>query len=610
MFRNRTVGGCRPPRAVSLDRKFGIYGGPSPDRLPPVHPQGKRQAGILIPAFSPRREGDLGIGDTLALRGWIDWAADHGVAFIQLLPINENGADESPYSAISSAALDPIYLTIDEREIPWLKAKDISRTRTSLGTALLAPLVDYPAVRRAKRNLLEQAWAAFDEAAPALRKEFETFVKAEKDWLEDYRVFRFLMELHGESLTWDQWPDTCNTPRKARDHIAKLRLRDAEATDYRLSFFAFVQWLCFRQWRALRSHADKRGVKLMGDIPIGIAWHSCDVFFHSEEFHLDWCGGSPPEGMSQNDPFFQQWGQNWGIPLYRWDHMEANGFIWWKTRIARLTEIFRMFRLDHILGFYRIYAFPWRPEHNSEFIHLSHDQAAEKTGGRLPRWFLRPDDTVENKAANRTDGDVRLRAIIEAAGDAEIIAEDLGWVPEYVRPHLTDLGIAGFRIPHWDCNEFGHPTPGNAFPENSFATYSTHDHDSFNGIWNGCLHVIQQHQSHPTEQSGWQSHGAHNTLRILSEFAGIPIPSHGPWPPFTEGIRLRLIKALFASNSRYAVLMITELFGLNVRINHPGTSGGDNWRFRLPWSLAQIEDDPQLDEICRKFSAMVSITRR
>jgi 4-alpha-glucanotransferase len=589
---------------------FRIYGFVRPAILPPVHPPGKRHAGILIPAFSPRREGDLGIGDTLALREWIDWAARYGIGFIQLLPINENGADESPYSAISSVALDPIYLALDPEEIPWLGQADITKARDRLGAAAHAEKVDYPAVRGAKRNLLELAWSKFDEAPAEFARELECFKKKEAGWLDDYCLFRFLMEQHGEGLTWDKWPDACKSPRKARDHVAKLRKHDAASVDYRLGFFAFVQWLCFRQWRALRAHADSRGVKLMGDVPIGISWHSCDVFFNRNEFHLDWCGGSPSEGMSQSDPFFQQWGQNWGIPLYRWDHMEANGFSWWHDRIARLTEIFTMFRLDHILGFYRIYAFPWRPERNREFLGLSHEQAAELNEGRLPRWFLRPDDTVENKAANRADGDVRLRAIIKAAGSVEVIAEDLGWVPEYVRPHLADLGIAGFRIPHWDCNEYGHPTPGNCFPENSFATFSTHDHDPVNGIWRGCLHVIEQHSRHPTEQTGWQAQGAHNTLRILSEFAGIPIPSNAPWPPYTEGVRLRLVKALLSSNSRHAVFMITELFGIDERINHPGTTGGGNWRFRLPWTLDEIEADPRMQDICRKFATAISITHR
>ena len=570
----------------------------------------QRLAGILIPAFTPRREGDLGIGDTLALREWIDWAAEYHVGFIQLLPVHENGLEESPYSGISSTAFDPIYLAFEVAEIPGLEEADIDDARAQLQSALTSPLVNYPAVRRVKRMLLERVWARFDHAEPARVGEFKAFKKHEADWLKDYSLFRFLMEHHGESLTWDRWPVDCRTPEQARHFVAKLRQQDREGVDNRLDYFAFVQWLCHRQWLALRDHAEQRGVRLMGDVPIGVSWHSCDAFFEQEEFHLDWYGGSPPEGMSQDDPFFQQWGQNWGIPLYRWDHMQANGFIWWRKRIARLTKIFHMFRLDHILGFYRIYGFPWRPERNYEFLGLSPEQAAEISGGHLPRWFLRPDDSVENKSANREDGDVRLRGILKAAVNAEVIAEDLGWVPEYVRPHLADLGVTGYRIPHWDCNEHGQPTPGNAFPENTFATYSTHDHEPVNGIWRRCLRMIRHHHENPTETSAWAADGAHHTLRILSEFAGIPVSSPDSWPPYTEGIRLRLIKTLFSSNSRYAALMITELFDLDDQINRPGSTDVDNWRFRLPWTLSQIRSDPQLLANCRKLATLIGVTRR
>ena len=575
-----------------------------------VHLPGKRLAGILIPAFSTRREGDLGIGDTLGLREWIDWAAEHHVGFIQLLPINENGREESPYSGISSVALDPIYLACEVAEIPWLKEADIGIARNHLQAAIQSPLVNYPAVRAVKRNLLELAWSSFKRSEPSETDEFQHFKAQEADWLADYCIFRYLMEIHGEALTWDQWPESCRTPDAALAFLSKLRTHDALGVDDRLEFFAFVQWLCFRQWLSLRAHADERRVKLMGDVPIGVSWHSCDVFFARDEFMLDWCGGSPSEGMGQSDPFFQQWGQNWGIPLYRWDHMQANDFVWWRKRIQRLTRIFAIFRLDHILGFYRIYAFPWRPERNHEFIGLDPDQAAAVNHGRLPQWILRPDDTVENKAANRADGDARLCAILQASGSAEVIAEDLGWVPEYVRPHLADLGITGFRIPHWDCNDHGHPTPGNAFPENTFATYSTHDHDPVNSIWRNCLRVIHEHHENPTEQSVWSAGSAHTTLRILSEFAGIPFSPHSACPPYTEGIRLRLIKALFSSNSRYATLMITELFSLDERFNQPGTTGGENWRYRLPWTLEEIREEPNLKAVCDKLASLICITHR
>ncbi len=318
---------------------FEVYGTSAPAKIPRVQHHRKRLAGILIPAFTPRREGDLGIGDTLALRQWIDWAAEHEVGFIQLLPINENGTEESPYSGISSAALDPIYLAFEVGEIPCIKEADISKARNDLKAALDSPMVNYPAVRGAKRHLLELAWSRFEEASPSLHKEFKHFRKKEAEWLDDYCLFRYLMECHGEALTWDKWPEDCRTPDKARQFLEKKRQGNEEAVSYRIGYFSFVQWLCFRQWLALRAHAESRGVRLMGDVPIGISWHSCDVFFEQAEFHLDWFGGSPPEGMGQDDPFFQQWGQNWGIPLYRWDHMQANGFTWWRKRISRLTRI-------------------------------------------------------------------------------------------------------------------------------------------------------------------------------------------------------------------------------------------------------------------------------
>ena len=588
-----------------------VYEPAHPASIPRVQSSGKRTSGILLPAFSPRRKGDLGIGDTLALREWVDWAAEHQVGFLQLLPINESGAEESPYSAISSIALDPIYLTIEASEIPGLTSDEVANARLNLAESIAARLVDYPAVRQAKRTLLELAWSRFEDAIAAHREDCARFQREEASWLDDYCQFRCLMEWHGEALTWDQWPESCQTPEKARAFVAQQRSLDAASVAYRLGYYAFVQWLCFRQWRGLRAHAESRGVQLMGDVPIGISWHSSDVFFGRDSFHLEWCGGSPPESLFRHERFLQQWGQNWGIPLYRWDEMETQGFPWWKQRIQYLTEIFQIFRIDHILGFYRIYAFPWRPQRNPEFADLNPEQAAAINAGRLPRWFMRPDDTAENRAANLRDGDLRLRAVVEAAGSSEIIAEDLGWVPDYVRPHLAALGIAGYRIPHWDCNEQGHPLPGNLFPECSFATYSTHDHDPLGAVWNACQSASNRHHGHHSNSDEAEAaRAADRALRILAEFGGIPVPSSGLWPRITEGLLWRLIKVLFASNSRYVVLMITELFGLEDRINRPGTNGGENWRFRLPWTLAEIRADPTLNSTGTKLASIIGVTRR
>jgi 4-alpha-glucanotransferase len=535
-----------------------------------------RLAGLLLPAFTPRREGDLGIGDTRALKEWIDRAAAHGIGFLQLLPLNETGGDDSPYNAISSVALEPLYLAMDPRDIPGLEAADVAAARESLGPALTADRVDYAAVRKAKRTLLEKAWARFHAGTGDVA--FFRFRREEKAWLENYCIYRWLMDRAGGSEAWDTWPADVQTVGGALACLADARATDPRAVEERLEFYAWVQWLCFLQWREVRRHADHRGVKLMGDIPIGVSRCSADVFFHREDFDLAWCGGAPPETMFKHDKFIQQWGQNWGIPLYQWDRMEAAGFPWWRQRISKLTDIFHIFRIDHVLGFYRIYSFPWLPQRNAEFLGLTDEEAAALTGGPLPRWNPRPDDTDVHRAANRFEGDVRLRMVLEAAGGAAVVGEDLGCVPDYVRPHLASLDVAGFRVPHWDFDEVGHVIPPAELPECSFATYATHDHDSLPAMWRGFQALAADEEAEDDERAG-----AANNLRLMAEFAGI-----GPDLPYDVAVKEALLSALFAAESRYAAIMITDLCDLADRINSPGTVGPHNWSFRLPAALEPL----------------------
>lgn len=564
-----------------------------------------KTSGVLIPAFSTRRRGDLGIGDTLGMREWVDWAAGYHIGFLQLLPINENGADESPYSGISSIALDPIYLAFEPELIPCITLAEIDAARASLGAHLTGHLIDYPAVRATKSHLLEISFARFiAEPDPVLAAEFQAFRDRSMAWLPDYCLFKLLMEIHGPHLTWDEWPEESRCANAARVLVAAMREKNPACIESRLDAYAFAQWLCFRQWLDLRNYASSRGVKLMGDLPIGVSFHSADVFFNRAGFHTNWFGGTPPEGYSAENPFIHEWGQNWGVPLYDWEAMSETGFAWWKERITRLAEIFGMFRIDHILGFYRIYGFPWHPRQNCEFLGLDRHDAEKLTDGRSPQWFSHPDDTPENKAANRANGDFRLRAILGAAGDADIIAEDLGWVPEYVRPHLDELGISGYRIPHWDSYEDGSPVLGDVFPENSFAAYSTHDHDSLCATWENCRRTILLQKEQPTEQGHWASEGTAHALRLLAGFSGIPIPLENAWPPYSNAIHWRLVKSLLESNSRYAVLMVTDLFELKDRINTPGTRGNANWRLRLNISPHEMAERGRI------LSTLIELTGR
>lgn len=551
---------------------------------------GPRSLALLIPAFAPRREGDLGIGDIAALRDLCPWAERFGVGVLQLLPVNEMGPDCSPYNAISSVALDPVYLEMSPQAVPGLEAGDVAAARAALpGDVLEGPLIDYPAVRRAKHGLLTTAYERLHSRRSGPEwKAFLAFRKDQAAWLDDYCAFRYLMDLEGGRETWDTWPDHYNTADKARAYLAGRRAAAPRVTNRALGFHAFVQWVAFTQWENLRRHAEKHHVRLMGDIPIGVSYYSCDVFFQPDQFHLDWSGGAPPETVFKDDPFVQKWGQNWGIPLYRWDRMEAEGFPWWRQRIHKLTDIFHIFRIDHVLGFYRIYRFPWRPQRNAEFLDLTHDQAAARTGGRLPGFWPHEDDTDEHKGANREAGDRYIRVVQEAAGEAEVIAEDLGVVPDYVRPHLAERGIPGFKIVHWEHDQHGHVTPGSAYPEASFAAITTHDHESIRGLWQRLRAEARSERGDHDDH--WK---AKRDLRFLCDFAGIHAP-HDEWPEWDHRIQWALISSLMRSNSRYAAIMVTDLYARTERFNIPGVLAPANWRQRLPWTVEEMGTNPEL----------------
>jgi 4-alpha-glucanotransferase len=546
---------------------------------------------MLAPVPSLRRKWDFGIGDTESLRQLVDWAAEMRVGILQLLPINETGGDHSPYNAISSVALEPSLIYLDGLE--ELSREDMDGARAAIPEAIIkGDLVDYPAVKLFKRGMLETAFGRFWEAPHEGRRweAYQEFCREEADWLDDYCQFRWCMDREGGSEEWSVWSMNYNRPETARSWIAD-RLRKAPArTERELAFFGWVQFVAFEQWREVRAYAEERDVLLMGDVPIGISYCSHDVFFEPQWFDLEWSGGAPPERVFKDDDFAVKWGQNWGIPLYRWDALQADGFRWWKRRIEKLVDVFGVFRIDHILGFYRIYAFPWRPRRNAEFLGLDHEEAKRRTGGKLPGFKPHPDDSKQNRASNLAAGDCYLRAVLEAAGDKAVVGEDLGAVPDYVRPHLKEIGIAGFKIMHWEVavgkDGEEHPIPGEDYDECGFATYATHDHPPMAKMW-------EEFRENLDDPDPGTRGGAAWNLRILSEIAGLEVPKdRRSYEPYDREIKWAMLEGLLACNSRYAAFMITDLYGMEERFNIPGTVGGSNWRVRMPFLVAEMTSDP------------------
>ena len=405
----------------------------------------KKIAGVLVPLFALRGEQDLGIGDVAALRELIDWAAGIGFKLVQLLPINEIGSDNSPYNAISAVAIEPTTLRLAPNSPHDLTREDFDASVAEVDLPQLSVgRVKYRQVKELKRRLLEKAFTNFStQAGEERRSRFRAFCEQQSAWLSDYALFRVLMEANNDSAAWNRWQPQHQTIEKARTWLHDLPQERQAVLRRRAEFFCYVQWIAHQQWCAIKSYAEERGVALMGDIPFGVSYCSADVFARPGEFMLDWFGGAPPEPYFKEDAFTQRWGQNWGIPLYQWEKMRANNFQWWRERLRAVRRVFHLCRIDHIQGFYRIYGFPWQPRRNKEFLPLNWLQMLQRTGGRAPHFVPRDDNTPENRELNKREGEEYLRVVLEEIGIARVIGEDLGVVPEYVRPNLRSLGIAG-----------------------------------------------------------------------------------------------------------------------------------------------------------------------
>ncbi|MDQ6912882.1 MAG: 4-alpha-glucanotransferase [Verrucomicrobiota bacterium] len=535
----------------------------------------QRIAGVLAPLFALRTEDDLGIGDLGGLRQFVDWAAKIGFKLVQLLPINETGADNGPYNAISAMALEPMTLHLAPGSPEDLTREDFDEVMANVDLKRLrSGNVKYKKVRQLKRALLEKAFGRFKSRTDG-REQFESFCEKEKSWLNDYVFFRALMEKNGGREAWDHWPQEQQTVSSAREWLKKKRRDVLERFAEREEFFRYVQWVSYSQWIVVKAYAEERGVALMGDIPFGVSYYSADVFSRRQQFDLDWLGGAPPEPYFKDDAFTQKWGQNWGIPLYRWNVMRTDNFEWWRQRISGVGQIFHVFRVDHVLGFYRIYAFPWRPQRNQEFLPLSKEEMLRLTNGREPHFIPRDDSNSENCDANRCEGEEYLRVVLDSAGDTRLVGEDLGTVPPYVRPSLHSLGIAGFKIPQWEVAPDGRVTPGGEYQRLSVTTYATHDHKPIRAMWDDAL-----------EGEGEVGEQARGDLEKIAKFADIH--SLGAEPDFDRDFYPPAMEALFRSNAWIAIVMITDLLARKDRFNVPGTSANSNWTKRLQMTVARL----------------------
>ncbi|HEX4085075.1 MAG TPA: 4-alpha-glucanotransferase [Chthoniobacteraceae bacterium] len=569
--------------------------------LSPEH----RIAGILAPLFALRTKQDLGVGDLAGLRELVEWAAETGFKLVQLLPINETGADNSPYMAVSSAAIEPSTLEITPDRVPGLTPEAFAETLTGVDVAKLRKgPVSYSQVKPLKLGLLRRAFENFSASDLARNtrraKAFRQWVAAQAGWIEAYGLFRVLMDENGVNEQWDLWPENQRTHAAAQAWLEAQPAAVRKRIWKEARFYQWVQWVAFHQWEEAKLHAGQHGVALMGDVPFGVSYYSADVFAEPDLFDLQWSGGAPPEPAFVSDPFVVKWGQNWGVPLYQWARHRETGFRWWRQRVRLTRGMFHLFRIDHVLGFYRIYAFPWRPQENPHFANLSNEEARARAGGRLPRFFAHDDETEQHRALNRREGEEYLRALLEETGEHRLIGEDLGTVPPYVRPSLTSLGIAGFKIPIWEPKWDGWLIDGADYQRLSLATYATHDHEPLRARWDRLYHDTQAGKE-PAAAAAWDQ------MVKLTAFAHLHMQNPQPW---SDDLHRSLLLALFRSNSWIAVCMITDLFGATQRFNVPGAIAESNWSERLPCEVGKWRKRPELKALAGAIKELLKQTGR
>ena len=308
-------------------------------------------AGTAIPVFSLRSNDDFGVGDFYDLFKMIDWAVETGQNFLQLLPINDTTmthtwTDSYPYNANSTFALHPMYIRVEQ--VGKLKDKKKLAHYESIKNGLnLLTQIDYEKVNEAKISYMKDLFDEYGKKAIASR-DFKDFFIANEHWLKDYAVFCVLRDKFG-TPNFNNWGDysVYNTEK-----VSKL------IEDYKndIEFIYFLQFHLDKQLSEVRNYALARKVVLKGDIPIGISRTSVDAWVNPDLFNMDCQAGAPPDD-------FSVLGQNWGFPTYNWEEMNKDGFKWWKNRFKKMAQYFDAYRIDHILGFFRIWEIPMDAVH-------------------------------------------------------------------------------------------------------------------------------------------------------------------------------------------------------------------------------------------------------
>ena len=470
-----------------------------------------RAAGVLLHPSSlanPYPIGDLGP----AAFAFADFLAEAGQRWWQMLPIGPVGSTNSPYQSSSAFGGNPLLLSPDRLVEQGL----LDRHDVALAMPRREGKVDYGEAARLKLPWLRKAFERFDKIRyGSTPSEFDAFVRTESFWLEDFSLFSAIQENEG-TPDWTRWSGGMRTRTPGALIDARKRFADE------IRYHQFVQWQFSVQWSALRADCTSKGIRLIGDVPLFVAHQSADVWAHPGLFKLDSDGnptvvaGVPPDDFSST-------GQVWGVPVYRWDVLDAQGYQWWIERLRKVVALFDVSRLDHFIGFIRTYEVPARA--------TTAEQGQYQPGGGAPFFH----------------------AVRQALGSLPFIADDLGATTPAVIALLNQFQIPGTRVLQFEfsSNPAAQQDLPGLHPETSVVYTGTHDNDTTAG-W---------YEKLPTTQR-----------EALQTQLGAS----------SQEVVWAMIRNALTSRSDTVITPAQDLveLGSQARMNFPGVEQG-NWQWRL-----------------------------
>ena len=441
-------------------------------------------------------------------RKFADFLEKSGQKYWQILPICPTSYGDSPYQSFSSFAGNPYFIDLEY----LCKEKLLKKAECeSFPWGKKADKVDYGVMYESRYKLLKIAFERFLRAEP---DDFEAFCEKEADWLSDYALFMALKDANGGNA-WFSWEKDL----KMRKPEALAEARSTYAKDIR--FYQMLQYLFFKQWWELKAYVNEKGIEIIGDVPIYVAGDSADVWANPEEFYLDEdlnpidVAGCPPDAFSED-------GQLWGNPLFRWDVMKKNGYTWWTKRIAAMSKLYDIVRIDHFSGFDSYYAIP----------------AKDKTA-MTGEWRKGP-------------GMDLFHTLEQKLGRLNIIVEDLGFLTPSVLKLVADSGFPGMKVIQFafDSREGSNYLP-HTYTEHCVVYTGTHDNDTL---------------------LGWMKTAPKESVKFAKEYLNLTKE---------EGYNWGMMRGAWSSVGELAVVPMQDLIGLGseARMNTPSTLGG-NWQWR------------------------------